>query len=179
MNNDENILKELKELAKEANKRINALEKFTGYRSSFAVKELFDYIDNSKVQGVGTKVKKVRSDEYLSKTQQIAIIKALKNFLSNEASTVKGAKKIQKEYSQKSGRSITPRGASILYNAFKGFRYYQDKYNLSSDFWQDIAPYAKEGTKENWLETFYDYILVEVDTEVKRDAEILYRKLSR
>lgn len=179
MSNDENILKELKELAKEANKRINALEKFTGYRSSFAVKELFDYIDNSKIQGVGTKVKKVRSDEYLSKTQQVAIIKALKNFLSNEASTVKGAKKIQKEYSKKSGRTITPRGASIMYNAFKNWQYYQDKYNLSSDFWQDIAPYAKETTKENWLEIFYDYILVEVDSEVKRDAEILYRELSR
>lgn len=179
MTNDENILKELKELAKEANKRINALEKFAGYRTAFGTKQLFDYIENNKVQGVGTKIRKVRSDKYLSKTQQIVIIKALKDFLNDEASTIKGAQEIVKQYSEKAGKKITPRGASLLYNMFRGWQYYQDKYDLSSDFWQDVAPYAIVKSKKEWCEMFYDYIMEEVDNNVKRDAEIIYRELTK
>ena len=79
--NDKAVMQELKALAKEANKRINALEKFAGYRTAFATKQLFDYIENERIQGVGTKIRKVRSDEFLTETQKIAIIKALKDFL--------------------------------------------------------------------------------------------------
>lgn len=177
MTEDERRLQELKRLAKEANKRINALERFAGYRTAFAVKQLFDYIENNKVQGVGTKVRKVRSDEYLTSSQQIAIIKAVKDFLKDEASTIKGAREIVKSFSKKAKKPITPRGASIMYQMWRGWQYYEEKYNLGSDFWQEIAPLAREKTQKQWIDIFEQYISVEVDITFKKDAEQIYKHL--
>lgn len=177
MTNEERTLKELKELAKEANKRINALEKFAGYRTAFATKQLFDYIENEKVQGVGTKIRKVRSDEFLTEPQKVAIIKALKDFLADEASTVKGAKKIVSEYSAKAGYKLTPRGVSIMYQAWKGWKYYEREYDLASDFWQNIEPYAVIKSEKDWIEMFFEYIDKEVDSTVIHDAKQIYKRL--
>ena len=179
MTNEEKTLKELKELAKEANKRINALEKFAGYRTAFATKQLFAYIENEKVQGVGTKIRKVRSDDFLTETQKVAIIKALKDFLADEASTVKGAKKIVAEYSAKAGHKLTPRGVSIMYQAWKGWKYYEREYDLASDFWQDVAPYAVIKSEKDWLEMFFEHIDKEVDLTVIKDAKQIYKELNK
>lgn len=177
MTNEERTLKELKELAKEANKRINALEKFAGYRTAFATKQFFDYIENDKIQGVGTKIRKVRSDEFLTTNQQVAIIKALKDFLADEASTIKGAKKIVAEYSAKAGHKLTPRGVSIMYQAWKGWKYYEREYDLASDFWPNVAPYAVVKSEKDWLEMFFEHIDKEVDLTVRNDAKQIYKKL--
>ena len=179
MTEEEKTLKELKELVKEANKRINALERLTGIRTSFATKQLFAYIENNKVQGVGTKIRKVRSDEYLTTNQQRYIIKALKDFLADEMSTIQGAKAYTKKMSEVIGKKISFRTATIIYNAFKGWRYYENKYDLASDFWQDVAPFALTLNEQDWCEMFYQYINKEVDEEVKKDAMVIYRQLTK
>ena len=66
-----------------------------------------------------------------------------------------------------------------MYQAFKGWKYYEREYDLASDFWQDVAPYAIEKTEKDWLELFYDYILVEVDEKVIKDAKQLYKELNK
>lgn len=177
MNEEEKINKELKELVTKANRRITALEKYSRKYGSFAVKELYDLIDNKKIQGIGTISRRIRKDNFLTQSQKIAIIKATKNFLKNELSTVRGVEKYRKEMMKKAGKYISPAQASNLYTMYRNWKYYQDKYDLPSDFWQDVRNAVIDLDEKTFIETMEDYIMVEKDKSFRRDMMELLQYL--
>lgn len=164
---------ELKRLIDTANRRLREIEKLTGLKSAFAGQELKDYLDTDKVKG-WSPIGRIRILPDMSESQKIAIEKATKNFLKDELSTVTGIKKLTAKYSKESGKEISFRYSARLYGAYRNWKYYQRKYDLDSNFWNDIAPEVDGNNKEEFIDIVSRYINVEIDNSVKKDLLELY-----
>lgn len=170
---DESLFNELKKLSKRANQRIVRLERLTGTKETFAVKQLADYLTSEQVQGLSVKGR-VRASKKMSETQMIATIKATKMFLEDEASKISEVKKIKKEYEEKVGKPLNYVQANTLYRAKKNYTWIYE-YMTPSEFWAFVK-YAKENNwnKTTFIEQIQVYIAKEVDEELKADLESLY-----
>lgn len=164
---------ELQRLINKANRRLRKIEKLTGLKSAFAGQELKDYLDTDKVRG-WSPIGRIRLLPDMTESQKIAIEKATKNFLKDELSTIKGIKKITKQYSKKAGKQISYRYSARLFGAYKNWKYYQRKYDLDSHFWNDIAPEVDDHNKEEFIDIVLRYINVEIDNSVLKDLSELY-----
>lgn len=164
---------ELQRLIDKANRRLREIEKLTGLKSAFAGRELKDYLDTGKVKG-WSPIGKIRILPDMTESQKIAIEKATKNFLKDELSTVTGIKKLTKKYSKESGKKISYRYSAILFGSYRNWKYYQRKYDLDSQFWNDIAPEVDVNNKEEFIDIVARYINVEIDKSVLKDISELY-----
>ncbi len=164
---------ELKKLITLANSRIARLEKMTGLKKSYAVKELADYLDTDKINA-WSDLGRIRLLEEMSESQKIAIEKATKRFLNDDLSKIEGVRKLISKYEKESGKKISFRYGSTMYNLYRNWKYYQDKYDLDSTFWQDIAPYAQTLSKQEFIDIIGDYISKEIDKSFQNDMSNLY-----
>lgn len=164
---------ELKKLITLANSRIARLEKMTGLKKPYAVKELSDYLDTDLIKG-WSDLGRIRLLEEMTESQKIAIEKATKRFLDDDLSKIEGIRKLLSKYEKESGKKISFRYGSTMYNLYRNWKYYQDKYDLDSTFWQDIAPQADEKSKEEFIDIVSDYINKEIDKSLKNDLANLY-----
>lgn len=174
MTQSENKLyNDLKKLAKRANQRILRLERLTGETGTFAVKQLYDYLDSSELQAL-SKSGRVRVTKQFSLTQMKAIIKATEQFLESPVSKVSGVKKIQREYTQKAEKQILFKQANVLYQSGKNYTWIYE-YMTKSEFWAFVQ-IAKNlnWNREIFIEQISAYIDKEIDVELKRDLEALY-----
>lgn len=168
--------KDLYKLINTANKRLSRLEKLTGLKTSFAGQELKDYLDTGKINA-WSPLGRIRLLPNMSESQKIAIEKVTKNFLKNELSTVTGVKKQVAKYSKDAGKEISFRYSAIMYSSYKNWKYYQRKYDLDSNFWNDIAPEVDGNSKEEFIDIISRYINVEIDKSVLKDLSELYNYL--
>lgn len=167
---------ELIKLVRTANMRLSRLEKLTGLKSSFAGRELKDYLDTGKINAWSS-LGRIRILPNMSESQKIAIEKATKNFLKDELSTAIGVKKLVAKYSKESGKEMSFRYSAIMYSSYKNWKYYQRKYDLDSHFWHDIAPVVDDHTKEESIDIISRYINVEIDKSNRKDLDELYNYL--
>ena len=82
---------EMKKLSKQANQRIVRLERETGIKNGFAIKQLKDYLTSENVK-TWTKKGRVGASKSYTEEQMMATIKATKNFLKQDVSRVAGVK---------------------------------------------------------------------------------------
>lgn len=167
---------ELIKLVRTANMRLSRLERLTGLKSSFAGRELKDYLDTGKINA-WSEIGRIRLLPNMTESQKIAIEKATKNFLKDELSTVPGIKKLTAKYSKESGKEFSFRYSALLYSSYKNWKYYQRKYDLDSQFWNDIAPEVDYNSKEEFIDIVSRYINVEIDKSVRKDLSELYNYL--
>ena len=174
MQTDENKLyNELKIIAKRANQRILRLEKLTGKTETFAVKQLYDYLDSSTLQALSSKGR-IRVSKKFSDNQLRAIINATNQFLKSGASTIGEVKQKAKEYQKLSGKAFSLKQADVLYKASRNYSWVYN-HIPKSEFWA----FAKVAKTENWdKKTFKEQIVTIVkenlDEFLKHDLDALY-----
>lgn len=167
---------DLNKLIRTANARLSRLERLTGLKTSFAGQELKDYLDTDKINA-WSPLGRIRLLPNMSESQKIAIEKVTKNFLKDELSTVTGVKKLVAKYSKDAGKEISFRYSAIMYSSYKNWKYYQRKYDLDSNFWNDIAPEVDGNSKEEFIDIISRYINVEIDKSAQKDLSELYNYL--
>ena len=173
MTENEKLFNELKKLSKRANQRILRLERLTGLKESFAVKQLVDYLSSEQLKGISRKGR-IRVSKKFNEAQMIAIIKATKEFLASKQSKVSEVKKITKEYSTKAEKPINYKQANTLYQSGKNYTWIYD-FMTPSEFWSFVKLAKERGwNKQNFINEIQVYISKEVDEELKRDLEALY-----
>lgn len=173
-NNSVSLYNDLKKLAKRANQRILRLERLTGQTGSFGVKQLYDYLDSDTLNALTSKGRvAVRRD--FDETQMKAIIKATKNFLSDETiSTKRQINKYIKQLEKDTLKSINISQANVYYQSTKTYTWIYQYFD--SDFW-DIA---RESVAENYSFKQFKEELVSmansnrVDELLKEDLQGLY-----
>lgn len=165
------LFNELKKLGKRANQRIVRLERLTGVKESFAVKQLADYLSSMQVNG-WTKTGRVRYNPNMTETQMIATIKAVKDFLENETSRVAPVKKIKKEVEESLGFEVSYEAVSTIYQAQELWRWVEDEYG--SMFWKEDAPRIFTETREDWVYDLWLRSSNVKDVTIKYKLERIY-----
>lgn len=169
---DEQLQRELEKVVKRANQRILALERLTKQKGTFATKQLYDYLDNSKIKGI-TKSGRISSAARLTTQQKVAILKASKDFLESD-STVKQVRNFKQKAMKELNRTdISFKYLNTLYNTGRNWKYYQEKYELPSNFWQEAESIANL-EKDQAIDRIAEYINTEVDRKVEQDLTALY-----
>lgn len=117
---DEKLLNELKKDITKANRRLLALEKFTGKPYSWAGQKLYDELSVEKLNAWSSKnriiLNKNMTDEELRRVKA-----SVDDFLNKKTSTVRNVKKraAQIKSSFKSGISVSDEQAEHIYQAFE------------------------------------------------------------
>ena len=172
---EQRLFNDLKKLANRANHRIIRLEKLTGFKEPFGVKQLADKLDGNMLNA-WTKSSRV-SVKLGTQLQMKSEIKAIREFLSdNTISTVKKVKAYQKKISGKAGFDISLKQANAEYQSKKNYTWiYQ--YMTESEYWGGIVKPAKQF---GWdLAKFTDELMAHIkdrtlDEELRKDIEDLY-----
>lgn len=168
------IYQELRLLIKRANQRILTIERLTGKKETFAVKQLIDYLSSSTINGVTAKGRiAYRRDTTLMQKQ--AIKKAVEEFLSKSESTVRGIKKYTAKVSKLSGKKLSYKMASTYYQVTEDLTWLYDGNLTPSIFWRDFAPETNNRSKESWVELVIDYKTNVTDRTLQRNLEYLYK----
>lgn len=166
---NEKLFNELKKLSKTANQRILRLERLTGEKETFAVKQLADYL--STTNGL-TKSGRVKVSKKLSETEMVNIIKATKEFLSDQYSRIAPVKKLKKEVEKSVGVSFSYKQISTFFTAQNLWDWVDNCYG--SDFWKDFAPEIFEMNKTDWVDYAEKYAQSINDKEVKDKLKAIY-----
>lgn len=171
---NQKLYNDLQKLVKKANQRILRLEKATGEKGTFAVKELYDYLGVNQLQAI-TKGGRVRLSKAYNIQQLEAIKKAVEKFTKEgAASTSRNIKKLQKEYSKLAGKPLSLSHLNTLYQSGKHYTWIYD-YLTPSEFWAFVQT-AKENRWD--VVTFSEQLALliekEIDEELQRDLEALY-----
>lgn len=117
---DEKFLNELKSEIKKANRRLLALEKFTGKEYSWAGRKLYDELSVQKL-GAWSSRNRVILNKNMSDDDLKRIKASVEKFLNSKTSTVRQVKKRAKSIksSFKSGISVSDEQAEHIYQAFE------------------------------------------------------------
>ena len=126
----ERKIKEVKLLTDKVNRRISNIEKVMGRKESWAVKKLYDELESK--QGIQlTKAGYVSKDlKDLSDAQLTSELKALRNFMHNKTSTVRGINEVRRKQIETMKRTIDD--SEFASDDFT----YEDAENLY-DIWSD------------------------------------------
>lgn len=169
------LYNELKKLSKRANQRILRLERLTKMKEPFAVKELMDYLSSKPVQGM-TKKGRVRVSKSMTETQLIATIKATKEFLIDQYSTVTEAKKLKAEIEKSLEMKLKWKEISTMYQAKELWKFVKDTYG--SGFWKDFAPLIFEMPKNEWVEMLESYTEMN-DIGIRKKLKAIYEYIKK
>lgn len=165
----ERLFLELKKLSKRANQRILRLERLTGEKETFAVKELMDYL--SSVNAV-TKSGRVRYAMSMTETELTGAIKKTKEFLfEKQYTTTREVKKLKAEIEKSIGVELKYKDISTFYTASKLWKWV-DK-NFDSNFWTDFAPLIFEESKSSWVELVINHSQIK-DSDVRNKLKAIY-----
>lgn len=165
---------DLKLLIKRANQRILRLERLTGIKESFSVKQLIDYLSSSPINAITAKGRiAYRSDSTLMQKQ--AIKKAVEEFLDKGSiSTIKKAKEYTSKISKLANKKLNYGMANTYYQVTKDLSWLYDENLTPSIFWRDFAPQVYNESKENWVELVIAYKSKVTDRALQRNLEYLY-----
>lgn len=178
------LFSELKQLSKQANQRIVRIERETGLKNSFAIKQLKDYLTSENVK-TWTKKKngkpggRVGASKSYTVEQMKATIKATKNFLKQDVSRVAGIKQYKQKQQNITGKTISYRSLSTLFKAEKNYTWIYDYFGTSersggSFFW-DWEREMKNEDFETWCDNIMVYITDRsLDANLKKDLKALY-----
>lgn len=170
----EDLYNDLKKLVNQANRRILNIEKTTGIKDAFAVKELFAYLINPDIN-FRTKKGRIKFSSNYDEFQIKILEKGIKNFLTKETSTVKGIKAKIKEYKGWfPGRDISTKEANAIYRLKTD---YKKMIEGHSEFW-DLARETVEFEydKEDFIIKFMTMFTEDAirDEILKQDLTPLY-----
>ena len=170
---ERSLYEELRLIIKRANQRILTLERVTGKKETFAVKQLIDYLSSSTINGVTAKGRiAYRRDTTLMQKQ--AIKKAVEEFLSKSESTVRGIKKYTAKVSKLSGKKLDYKKASTYYQVTQDLSWLYDENITPSIFWRDFAPQVNNRSSKEWAELVLEYKSNVTDINLKQSLEQLY-----
>lgn len=170
MTEKDKLQKELIKLSKRANQRILRLERLTGMKEPFAVKQLFDYLS---VENAISKTGRIRTSKKFTETQMINIIKATKEFLEDkENSLVSNIKKAKIEAEKSIGIKLKWDLFESTYQASKLYNWAEETFG--SAFWKYFAPQVKEMGKDSWVNMCASYVENIHDTDVLNKLRALY-----
>ena len=164
---------ELVKLIKQANQRILRLERETGLKGSFGIKQLYDYLGVPYIDAITKQGRIKRTKEYTT-MQEIALKKAIENFI-HEGSSLKEIKAFVNKYSNLAGKKLTYEMASNYYQVIHTFEQwlYTEKFT-KSEFWKIWVPLAKTMDKSTWVDSLIKHRGEIVDRKMRKDIEILY-----
>lgn len=166
------LFNKLKKLSKRANQRILRLERLTGEKNLFAVKQLADFLSSSQLQGWTKKTGRARVTMKMTETQMQAEIKALNDFLEDKYSSVANVKQL-KEHTEKSiGTKLSWEQLSAMYTAQELWRWVAENYD--SKFWTQDAPLIFTMSKQDWVEYLADRIDGLNDIDVINHLKAIY-----
>lgn len=169
---EKQLYNDLRKLAKQANQRLLRLERLTGKQETFASKELYDYLSVSNIQAI-SKTGRIRVSKKFNVMQLRAIIKVTQRFI-DDVSSVSDVKKLTKEYSEKLGKKISFKQASVLYQAGKDYTWIYE-YIPKSEFWDNVKVAKQQGwDKEEFIDQLKTLNERLNDKSLKKDLESLY-----
>lgn len=167
------LYQELRLLIKRANQRILTIERITGQKETFAVKQLIDYLSSRPINAITSKGRiSYKSDTTLMQKQ--AIKKAVEEFLGKSESTTRGIKQYTAKVSKLSGKKLSYKMASTYYQVTEDLTWLYDGNLTPSIFWRDFAPEVNNRSKESWVELVAEYKSNVVDTTIRKNLEYLY-----
>lgn len=170
------LFNDMKKLAKRANQRILRLERETGIKEPFSVKQLFDKLSVDELNAV-TPTGRISVKKGLTKLQMEAINKSIKNFLDEKSiSTVRQARKYHKDISNKVKRDVSYSQSNAEFQANQNHTWiYQ--YMTESDFWNIARQAIKEAwSVETWIEKISGFIYDRtLDESLRYDLILLYQ----
>ena len=190
-------LKSLKKLVTKANQRITRIENKYGDNAglgSWSVRNLYDALDNSVVNGISQLSGKIKIDKSMTKSQLKAVEKATQRFLSSKTSTLKGidsAKKLVRQGIQKTladpnpkvHRNVTDKDAEILYSFLedKTLRGTTEKIGASTlwNFLIDAKEKKESGDQfgfKDFMQDVKNHSEVIPDKSMREDLETIYNR---
>lgn len=172
------LYNELKKLSKTANQRILEVERRYGERS-WAVKKLSERLEVENLQALSS-TGRIRVSKGFSEVQMKAIIKATKQFLKSETSTLRGIKKTSQQLKKNIRKTVASDEMEIsdedietLYGIFKDDDIsWLTKYIPPSDVWIALQD-AKES--QDTYDEFVDRLGLENRIEMENDVSIALR----
>ena len=170
-NEEKELYNDLKMLVKRANQRLVRVERLTGEKDSFSVKQLFDYLSSEKLKAV-TKTNRIKTDNF-NLEQMEAIKNAVENFLDKDSlSTVSNIKKYKAKVEKAIGTEVSFKDLSAIYKARDLWKWAEDQYG--SAFWTDFAPRILDQNKNDWIEFAKTYSQEGNDLELKGKLSQIY-----
>lgn len=177
------LYNELKKLSKTANQRILEVERRYGERS-WAVKKLSERLEVQNLQALSS-TGRIKVSKGYSEVQMKAIIKATKQFLKSETSTLRGIKKTTQQLKKNIRKTVASDEIEIsdedietLYGIFDDDDIsWLLKYIPPSDLWILLQD-AKESqdTYDDFLTRIEKYIEIENDVSIALRLRRIYRK---
>lgn len=168
------LYSELLKLAKRANQRILRLERLTGLKESFAIKELIDYLSSSTLNAV-TSRGRIRVSKQYNKMQLKAITKVVQDFLDKDLSKVSGVKKYKKQIEKDFEELFDYSQLSTIYNAQEVLKWILTKFEKPSDFWVYTKNAIEKGfSKDEYIQELINIANIIPDEELRYNLEALY-----
>lgn len=197
-------LVELKKSVQEANRKIAKIEKRYGNNygyGSWAVRGLYDALDNTKVNGINI-FGKVNIDKNMTASQLRAVANATEKFLKAKTSTLKGINEVKKNVKKglqktladpdpknpKLHRDVSDRDVELLYSFVedKTLRSTVEKigasttWNFLVDNKEKMAGWTDEQKDAFGFQEFYEDVKnhseVIPDQQMREDLETIYNK---
>ena len=160
-------------LVKRANSRLLRMERATGSKGTFASKQLYDYLGSSTLNAV-TSTGRISMKKSYTPNQIRAIQKATKEFLGQETSTVRGAKKYQKKVSKQAGKPLSLLQASYIFIARRNYQWIFE-YMTPSEFWRFVSVAKENGwNRETFIDELSNYITNIPDEDLKARIGLIY-----
>lgn len=164
---------ELRLLIKRANQRILRLERLTGIKESFSVKQLIDYLSSTPINAITSKGR-ISSRKNITLMQKQAIKKAVEEFLSSKESTKRGVEKYIEKVNKIADKKLDYKKASTYYQVTKDLSWLYDENITPSIFWRDFAPQVNNRSSKEWSELVFEYKSNVTDINLKQNLEQLY-----
>lgn len=167
------LYRETLKLIKRANQRLLRMERATGEKGTFTAKQLYDYLDNEDIKGI-TKGGRISLKKSHTPNQIRVIQKATRDYLKQETSTVRGAKKYTKKLNEKSSKPLSMSQASVIFQTRYNY-YWIFEYMTPSEFWM-LVKTARENywSKEKFIDELEKYITEVPDEDLKEKLELIY-----
>lgn len=178
------LFRELTKLSKRANQRLVRLERAFG-KDTWASRKLKNRLDTEPTQA-WTNTGRVRVNKSMTITQLRAAIKATKQFLNSQTSTVSGIKKVREKQIKNISKALgteeadlTYEEAETLYTMFEDtdFTFFVPKYLTASEFWAEIESAKEQNSDLNdFTNSIRKYIEFGNDLDMLVRIRAIYEK---
>lgn len=178
------LFRELTKLSKRANQRLVRLERAFG-KDTWASRKLKNRLDTEPAQA-WTEKGRVRVNKSMTITQLRAAIKATKQFLNSQTSTVAGIKKVREKQIKNISKALgteevdlTYEEAETLYTMFEDtdFTFFVPRYLTASEFWGEIENAKEQNSDLNdFTNSIRKYIEFGNDLDMLVRIRAIYEK---
>ena len=176
----EELYTDLQKLVRSANQRILRIEKLTGKKDMFAVKDLFDFIKNPNIN-FRTKTGRIAFSKNYTEDEIRKLSMGINRFLKDETSTISGIKqykfKIELDIKDELGneKKLTYNQANTFYKSGKHYSWIYE-YIPKSEFWGYYVTACNEynWSASKWIDELEQRINNIPDEDLKTDLIALY-----